>query len=154
LRFGFTGERRLVDGEVRRPQRDAIGGDRVAFSQHKEVARHDAFNRDRAHVRIAHNLRGRRRRLGQPGQRGVRACFEHDVHAQHRNQSQREHHRIPRLTEHEVNPGGNRQHDRHRIEEQVKRLTQPRPPIARYPAIRAELGEQTDGFALGQSLQA
>jgi hypothetical protein len=63
----------------------------------------------------------------------VRSRFQHDVHAEHRNQ--RQHRGIARLTEDEVHRCGDDEHHRHRIEKQPNEGANSGESISAHPTI-------------------
>jgi hypothetical protein len=65
----------------------------------------------------------------------MRSRFQHDVHAEHRNQREREHRGIARLTEDEVHRCGDDEHHCHRIEKKPNEGAHSGESVPAHPAI-------------------
>lgn len=145
----FACERPLVHRHIRRPAHDAVGRHGVPFSQDEYVIGDDLFDRRGHHMSIADDVGERRGGAGQLVQGGSRAGLQGDIHAEHRNERERQHRRVPRLPEHEVHGGRGDQHDGHRIEHEAEKVPHASEPVARHPAVRSDACQATSRVDAG-----
>ncbi len=135
-RHRFTGEQRLVDGEVHAPQDNAVGRHAIALRDGKDVAADDLATRDAPLAALADHERPRAREVPQRVEGAFRLLVLVEADADDHRDRDEQHRRFAHVAQHHVYGDAPEQEQDHRLTHDVERDVDDPSPVAGRQLVR------------------